>query len=41
MNVPVDGQKARTGSAFPIMGEVVRRYGRFLDPRGWFGKGRG
>ena len=46
-------QKAWTGSAFLILGEVAfwvaavvlgrevfRRYRRFLDPRGWFGKQR-
>jgi hypothetical protein len=46
-------QKAWTGSAFVVLGEVAfwvaaivlgrevfRRYRRFLDPRGWFGKER-
>ena len=46
-------QKAWTGSAFLILGEVAfwvaavvlgrevyRRYGRYLDPRGWLGEKR-
>jgi membrane protein implicated in regulation of membrane protease activity len=41
-------QKVWAGSAFLVLGEVaavlgrevLRRYRRFLDPRGWFGRER-
>jgi hypothetical protein len=37
----VMGEVAFWMAALVLGREVVRRYRRFLDPRGWFGKGRG
>jgi hypothetical protein len=37
----VMGEVAFWVAALMLGREVVRRYRRFLDPRGWFGKGRG
>jgi hypothetical protein len=35
------GEVAFWVAALALGREVIRRYRRFLDPRGWFGKGRG
>jgi Kef-type K+ transport system membrane component KefB len=37
----VMGEVAFLVAALVLGREVVRRYRRFLDPRSWFGKGRG
>jgi hypothetical protein len=37
----VMGEVAFWVAALVLGREVVRRYRRFLDPRRWFGKGRG
>jgi hypothetical protein len=35
------GEVAFWAAALALGREVIRRYRRFFDPRGWFGKGRG
>ena len=35
------GEVAFWVAALVLGREVIRRYGRFFDPRDWFGKGRG
>jgi hypothetical protein len=35
------GEVAFWAAALALGGEVIRRYRRFLDPRDWFGRGRG